>query len=158
MAEAARRGGPSPVEEKARLLAELNILTNQRDGIDEAIKARKTRLESLMNADGDRVFESDFDGGAVFTPRRSFRVVDRGVLVKRCSKAFLAEGFKPTATLVDALAQKGISIDGMVSVGLTESFTYRRPTTKEAEKLRKRMIAETRERADERVAEVLKTL
>ncbi|NIP96245.1 MAG: hypothetical protein GWO24_23565, partial [Akkermansiaceae bacterium] len=99
-------------------------LHNQRDGIDEAIKARKTRLESLMNAAGDRVVESDFDGSAAFTPRRNFKVSDRDILTKRCTKSFLAEGFKPTAALVDALAKKGISIDGMIDVGLNEQFQY----------------------------------
>lgn len=145
-------------DERARLLRELNLLTNQRDGIEEAIEARKTRLEAIMNASGDRVFSSEFDGSVGFTPRRNFKVTDKAALVKRCTKDFLAEGFKPTAALVDALAQKGVSIDGMLVVGLTETFAYNRPKTKEAEAFRKRIIEESRTKAEARVAEVMSTL
>lgn len=145
-------------EDVERLLKRLNILTDQRDALDELIKADKARLRAIMEERGDRAFESDYYGTVVFSPRRNFRVIDKGLLKKRVTKDFLVEGFKPTAALVDALAQKGISIDGMISIGVNEQFTYRRPTTAEAEERRRLIIENAKDRMAAKVNEMLKTL
>jgi len=149
---------PRLIQERGELLRQLHVLNNQKDGIDAAISARKLRLEAVMNLLGDGKVKSEFDGSASFTTRNNFAVTSTKLLAERCTKAFLAEGFVPTAGLVKALTQKGVSIEGMLSQGTTESFAYRRPSTKDAVAIQKQMIEETQARAEEYVVEMMRTL
>lgn len=148
----------SPEAQKAKLLKELSILDMQKKSLDHAISDRKAALQALMDQAGDRAVKEEYYGEAAFTPRRSFRVVDKKVLQKRLTKEALADGFKPSAALVDALAQKGISIEGMIDIGVSENLVYRPPSTKEGEARRKAAIEENRRLVEARVAEIAATL
>lgn len=145
-------------DEKEKLLAELYALTCRADSIEEAIESRRARLQAMMNADGDVEFSHERWGKAVFGPRRTFKVIDPKKLADKLTKELLAAGFKPTAALVDAMAQKGISIEGMIQVGVNESWTFSRPQTARAEAARKRFIAESRAQAEAKVAEIMAAL
>lgn len=144
----------SPEAQKAKLLRELSILDTQKRALDLAIKDRKTALGALMDQAGDRSVKDEFYGEMAYTPRRSFKVTDKDVLKKRLTKDALAEGFKPTAAVVDALAQKGISIDGMIDIGVSENLVYRPSSTKDAEARRQAAIEESRQQAEAKVAEI----
>ena len=148
----------APEAEAEGLLKRLNILSDQKDALESIIKADKARLRALMEEQGDRITESDYYGSAVFAPRRNFQVLDADLLAKRCTKAFLAEGFKATAALVDALAERGVSIDKMISIGVNEQFTYRRPATAEADARRRSIIEDSKDRMQAKVNEIVATL
>jgi len=145
----------APEAEREQLLKELNILTDKQDALKAMIDARKARLQAMMNDAGERTVESDYYGGAGFSPRRSFKVLDKEKLKRRVSKAVLVEGFKPTAAIVDAMAQEGISVKDVIGIGVNESFSYRRPATKEAKERRRRIIDESRNVYEAKVAEIM---
>lgn len=148
----------SPEAQKARLLRELSVLDSQQRALAAAIEDRKTALGALMDQAGDRTVKDEFFGEMAYTPRRSFKVVDKAVLQKRLTKEALAEGFKPTAAVVDALAKKGVSIDGMIDIGVSENLVYRPASTKEAKARRLTAIEESRRQAEAKVAEIVAKL
>jgi len=143
-------------EEKAKLLKELAVLTDRKDAIEEMIKARKVRLKTLMNEDGERTLEGEW-GAAAFKPKRAFSIEDRAAL-KKFKKDVLIEGFKPTAKLVDALGKRGISVKGVITIGVNETFEYSRPRGKEAQARRKEAIARSMQEAEEKVAEIVERI
>jgi len=145
----------SPEAQKAKLLKEINILDTQKRALDDAIKDRKSAIQALMDQAGDRSVSDEYSGSMSFTPRRSFKVTDKKMLKSRLTKDALVEGFKPTAALVDALTEKGISIAGMIDVGVSENLVYRPPSSKEAEAYRKSAIEESRRQAEAKVAEIV---
>lgn len=164
MAVRRRKTTPAPIDaespeaQKAKLLRELSILDTQKRALDAAISDRKTAIGALMDQAGDRSVKDDYHGEVSYTPRRSFRVTDREVLQKRLTKQALAEGFKPSATVVDALAKKGISVAGMIDIGVSENLVYRPASTKDAEARRKAAIEECRRQAEAKVTEMVAKL
>jgi hypothetical protein len=153
---AARAEAPAGAAEKVKLMKELNILTDRRDAIEAMIKARKTRLKGLMNDAGERCSESEW-GTAAFKPKRSF-TVEAPEKLSKFKKSVLIEGFKPSAKLVDALAKRGTSIKGIITVGVNETFEYSRPKGKEAEARRKEAVARSMQEAEAKVAEILERI
>lgn len=153
--------------EKDSLLDELATLETRKESLEGLIEDKKARLQLLMSEDGDtkRMNES---GSAAYSERRVFAVINAGLLAKRAiagskkngpiTVETLAEGFRPTAAFVDGAAQEGVDITDVISVGIDESFSFKRPQTAAAKKQRDLIIEQTKTEAASAAAEVARKM
>jgi hypothetical protein len=145
--------------EKMQLLQELALLETQAEALDGMQKDRKQRLKLLMAGDGESARSAE-DAEASFGQRRSFEVTNPEGLVMlfdtpKDAALVLAQNFKPSATFVDGLTQAGKKIQGIITVGLDETFSVSRTKTKAAKEKQRKLIEESRKTAEARIAEVV---
>lgn len=143
------------VDDVEALMCELEVLGQRADALEEMIKARKTRLQAVLNERGLRSAENEY-GSCYFSPKRTFEVVPEKV--KSLPKKVLLEGFKPSAKLVDACAASGVDLKGAVTIGVYECFSYSPPKGKAAAALRKQAITRSMQEAEEKMAEIMERL
>ena len=62
-------------KEKARLIGEICVLHSEQDGVKEAIKMRRSRLDLLLQEDGDPR-KIVYEGEAYYQQRPTYKVVD----------------------------------------------------------------------------------
>lgn len=140
-----------------QLLTEYATLKDNRDAIDTMLEQRKERLLMLMSESGIGKFKGK-SGEASFTRRRSFKVHDTNRLAELMSHAQLASLAKITADVYDAAEREDIPLNEAVTVGISESLTVSRASTKEAKERRKRHIEESKRQAEKRVENAIKLL
>jgi hypothetical protein len=141
--------------EKMTLLSEIAFLDTQKEVLDGLIEYRKERLKLLMGNDGESARSND-EADASFSTRRSFQVANPEGLVllfDTPAKAaeILAQNFKPTATFVDSLTEAGKKVDGIITVGLSETFIVARAKTRAAKERQRQIVDESKKAAEERI-------
>ena len=147
----------SQLIELRQQIDEYCLIKDRMDALDKMLSPRKKRIRLLMEDLGLSKAEAG-SGGAAFTERRSFSVVDAGRLVELFDPHQLAANVRITADVYDAAKAENIEIDEAVRVGLSPSLSVSRARNKKARELRNQYIAESRDQAEKRIAALRKTM
>lgn len=143
--------------EKVRLITEIAVLSDRQDALKQMIEEKKTRLNVLMNADGDQNVTTPY-GAASIVSRRKVRVRDARIAAERFDRAVLAEYFSPTTDFVDALTVRGIPFEDCIEVEEPPVLEVRRPQSAADRAWRDQGIARTKAETAATIARIVSML
>ena len=133
---------------KADLMFELAEIDSKIKALDALKKDRKAGLRSLIEAEGLDHYTDD-NGRAAYTRRRDIVVVNPRALLKILTRDQLARIVRPDTKFVDACAEVGIDLLGIIEVKVSEDLRVEANRDAGSREVRKRMVEEQKQRAED---------